>query len=53
MSKRKSKVQRWRISRIRGNRNEPIGVVLAPIGRPRSKPPSSRTRSTIRTSNGG
>ena len=28
-SKRKS-IQRWRVSRIRGNRNETVGVVLAP-----------------------
>jgi len=28
-SKRKS-IQRWRVSRIRGNRNEVVGTVLAP-----------------------
>jgi hypothetical protein len=31
MSKRKSKnTQRWRVSRIRGSKNEVVGIVLAP-----------------------
>jgi hypothetical protein len=29
MSKRES-TQRWRVSRVRGNRNEVVGIVLAP-----------------------
>jgi hypothetical protein len=50
MYKRESSVQRWRVSMIRGAKNQVVGIVLASDKEAPSRRPSSKTRS--RTSTG-